>query len=314
MGVLRNNTDIPMLVSPALTPFRSNGSVDYEALSVEIEYMLATVKPSILAVAAVEAQEYQYLTDIERTALIHATADLVRGRVPIMVGVSHPSLNRVKELCEIARCVKASAVQVLVPNRPTGGRVSTSEITEYFTEVSRGTPLPIMAYHNPGPGANLSPEQIAGLFAIDGVEACKESSRNMRHIGQTKSLLPSDGLYLGTMEVLLSSLEIGCDGATVPVPASAIARQLMDAYVNEDYSRAQWLQQKFMVFPGKWVQHGLVSVMKTALNAIGVPMGDSYPPFGKMDDAAKVELTRFVQMELKGLLVGRPESILRGVD
>jgi 4-hydroxy-tetrahydrodipicolinate synthase len=36
---------------------------------------------------------------------------------------------------------------------------------------------------------------------------------------------------------------------------------------------------QFALFPAKWMHRGLAPAMKAAMNLIGVPVGDPYPPY-----------------------------------
>jgi 4-hydroxy-tetrahydrodipicolinate synthase len=65
----------------------------------------------------------------------------------------------------------------------------------------------------------------------------------------------------------------------MPPPGSEIARHVIDAFVAKDYERAAALQLQFALFPSRWMHRGLAPVMKAALNLIGVPVGEPYPPY-----------------------------------
>ena len=84
---------LPGNVVPPITPFTGDGKVDYTTLAAEIDYVITSSRPAAIAVAAVEAQEYQYLSDDERRRLIRETIALIDGRVPALVGISHASFR-----------------------------------------------------------------------------------------------------------------------------------------------------------------------------------------------------------------------------
>ena len=81
------------------------------------------------------------------------------------------------------------------------------------------------------------------------------------------------------MQMLLVTLQLGGSGATMPPPGSAIARHVIDAFEAKDHERAAELQLQFALFPSKWMHHGLAPVMKAAMNLIGIPVGEPYPPY-----------------------------------
>ena len=68
----------------------------------------------------------------------------------------------------------------------------------------------------------------------------------------------------------------------MPPPGSEIARHLIEAFVAGDFERAAELQLQFALFPSRWMHRELAPVMKAALNLIGVPVGEPYPPYAPL--------------------------------
>ena len=98
------------------------------------------------------------------------------------------------------------------------------------------------------------------------------------------------------MQMLLATLELGGSGATMPPPASEIARHIIDAFVAKDHERAAALQLQFALFPSKWMHRGLAPVMKAAMDLIGVPVGDPYPPYASLSDDEVKALAAVLRM------------------
>jgi 4-hydroxy-tetrahydrodipicolinate synthase len=289
------NWKLPGNVVPPITPFTGGGEVDYQRLALEIDYVIASSRPAAICVAGVEAQEYQYLSDDQRRLLIRETIAMIGGRVPALVGVSHASYRTSIALAEYAAELGASAVQLLLPNRPSGGAATTGEIVAYFEKISTATPLPVVAYHNQGPGADMSVAGLLEVLALDNVVALKESSRNQRflavllHDATTRKLAH----IFTTLEVLLGTLILGASGGTMPPPGSALAALLVEAFHAGDLPRAIRVQQLLSVMPAQWVSHGLVAVSKTSLTAIGLDCGLTYPPFGTVPPKHTAEIEAF---------------------
>jgi 4-hydroxy-tetrahydrodipicolinate synthase len=231
---------LPGNVVPPVTPFDDRGAVDYGALRREIDWIVTSSRPAAICVAGVEAQEYQYLSDAARRELIRETIAAIGGRVPALVGVSHASFRRSIELAEYARDLGASAVQLLLPNRPSGGAATTAEIVAYFEAIVRETPLPVVAYHNQGPGADLGVPALMEVLAIDGVAGLKESSRNQRFLANLlrEAQARGAGRIFTTLEVLLGTLILGAAGGTMPAPGSGLAALLVEAFHAGDLAAA----------------------------------------------------------------------------
>ena len=83
----------PGLIVAPLTPFTADLDVDEGALRREIDYVVRDCRATMVVAAGVETQEYTYLSLEQRKALIRHTIAFVDGRVPVMVGISHPSFR-----------------------------------------------------------------------------------------------------------------------------------------------------------------------------------------------------------------------------
>jgi 4-hydroxy-tetrahydrodipicolinate synthase len=275
---------VPGLIVAPLTPFTADLEVDEPALRREIDYVVRDCGATMVVAAGVETQEYTYLSLEQRKGLIRRTIECVDRRVPVMVGISHPSFKTAVELAHFAENLGAAAVQLLAPLRPFAGPPTQADLIAYFDAVARETRLPITLYLNPGPGADVSIGDTIALAKLPRVQLIKESSRDLGRVSRLIVEIDRAGhaRYFTTMQMLLATLQLGGSGATMPPPGSEIARHVIDAFVAKDYERAAALQLQFALFPSKWMHRGLAPVMKAAMNLIGVPVGDPYPPYGSL--------------------------------
>jgi 4-hydroxy-tetrahydrodipicolinate synthase len=163
--------------------------------------------------------------------------------------------------------------------------------------VSRETSLPLTLYLNPGPGADVSIPDTIALAKLPRVQFIKESSRDLARVSRLIVEIDRAGhaRYFTTMQMLLASLELGGSGATMPPPAAEIARHVIEAFVAKDYERAAQLQLQFALFPSKWMHYGLAPAMKAAMNLIGIPVGDPYPPYATLSSDDMATLASYLQ-------------------
>jgi 4-hydroxy-tetrahydrodipicolinate synthase len=273
--------DRPGLIVAPLTPFTTDLMVDERALRRQIDYVVEDCAATMLVAAGVETQEYTYLSLEDRKALIRRTIEFTDKRVPVMVGISHPSFKTAVELAQDAENWGADAVQLLAPLRPFAGPPTRDDLVAYFEAVSRETSLPITLYLNPGPGADVSISDTIALAKLPRVAFIKESSRDLARVSRLIVEIDRAGhaRYFTTMQMLLITLMLGGSGATMPPPACEIARHVIDAFAAKDYERASELQLQFALFPAKWMHRGLAPAMKAAMNLIGIPVGEPYPPY-----------------------------------
>ena len=273
---------LPGLIVAPLTPFkRTDWSVDWKALEREIDYICNDCKAAMISVSGVETSEYHYLSFGERRELIKRTAEMIAGRSALIVGISHPNTRIALELAELAATLKAEAVQVLAPQRPYGGQPGPQELVDYFGAIADRSPLPLLLYLNPGPGAEVSPDATVAITRLPQVKYVKESSRDLARVSRLIVEIDHAGhaRYFTTMQMLLITLMLGGSGATMPPPACYIAAKIIDAFLAKDYEKAAALQLEFALFPAKFQAKGLAPVMKAAMELIDIPLGDPYPPF-----------------------------------
>src|ERR1700691_6178052 len=144
----------PGLIVAPLTPFTPDLKLDEPALRRQIDYVVRDCAATMVVAAGVETQEYTYLSLDERKALIRRTIEFVAGRVPVMVGITHPSFRTAIELAHEAEAHGAAALQLLAPLRPFAGPPTQADLVGYFEKVAGETRLPLTLYLNPGPGAD----------------------------------------------------------------------------------------------------------------------------------------------------------------
>lgn len=288
---------LPGLVVPPLTPFRADLTVDEDALRREIDYIVDDCGATMVSAAGVETTEYHYLSMEQRRALIRRTVEFVDGRVPVVVGISHPNVNTAIELAGLAEELKADAVQVLAPQRPFGGQPTLDELVAYFETVGAATKLPIMLYLNPGPGAEVNPAWTLALAKLPRVAYVKESSRDLARVSRliVEIDLAGHARYFTTMQMLLASIQLGGSGATMPPPGAYIANAVIQAFNAGDHARAAELQRQFALWPARWMGYGLAPALKAAMEIVGLPLGDPYPPFKPVSAEDKAAMAEYLR-------------------
>ena len=267
------------LMGACLTPFDEDGRVDYAALQHEIDFIVSDA--DAISIGAVEAAEYTMLSPDERKQLLRVGTEMVDGRIPVILGASSPTLHGVAELANHAADVGADLIQVLMPLRPWGGQPKAAELIDYFAGVAYASPLPIVAYHNPGPGADPPIDTFVELSEMDEVQYFKESSRNITKIVRLVEEIDLAGKasYFTTMQPLLTTLIMGGSGATMPPPGTCIGAEVVRAVRAGNLDRARQWQRFFSLFPATWGSYGLAPIMKSAMKHFGVDLGDPAPPY-----------------------------------
>ncbi len=287
----------PQLIVAPLTPFTADLAVDEKKLRQQIDYVVRDCAAAMVVAAGVETQEYTYLSFEARKRLIRSTIEFVDGRIPVMVGISHPSFRTAIELAHEAERLGAGALQLLAPLRPFAGAPTQRDLLGYFESIAREVSLPLTLYLNPGPGAEVSIADTIAIAKLPRVKFIKESSRDLARVSRLIVEIDRAGhaAYFTTMQMLLASIQLGGSGATMPPPAAEIARFIVEAFVANEFERAAQLQAQFALFPSKWMHHGLAPTMKAAMNLIGIAAGDPYPPYAPLSGDDRAALAAYLK-------------------
>ncbi len=282
------------IIGAALTPFTEDGSVDYDALAREIEFLVADC--DAISVAAVEASEYTVLSLQDRKEVMRRATEIINKRVPVILGASSHSIDTILDLAEHAAAVGGDLIQVLMPIRPWGGQPTMADLIQFFTEVASASPLPIVAYHNPGPGADPPLDAFVRLSELNKIDYFKESSRDITKITRLIEQIQLAGKanYFTTMQPLLTTLMMGGAGATMPPPGTRIGARVVRAFREGDIDKARYWQRCFTLFPGKWGAYGLPPIMKSALKHFGVDIGDPARPYSPVNPRDHAQIGQFL--------------------
>jgi 4-hydroxy-tetrahydrodipicolinate synthase len=131
-------------VPPIATPFR-DGKVDYDGYARLIEFQVANGTHGILVNGT--TSEPSTLTLDERKQLLRVAVQAAAGRVPVLAATGSQSHAETVELTEAAARDGAAALLVVTPyyiRPPQRGLV------EFYRDIGKRTPLPLLIYHIPG--------------------------------------------------------------------------------------------------------------------------------------------------------------------
>jgi 4-hydroxy-tetrahydrodipicolinate synthase len=287
--------DVRGIIATCLTPFDNSGLVDYEALGREIDYIVDECHADAIAIAATEDAEYTMLEWAQRKELITRGTEMVRGRVPVTVGISHPAPERAIELAEHAKRAGADVAQLLLPLRLWGGDPTSDETHDYVSGVAAQCPLPLSVCQNRATGSDAAIPLFLRVAEIPTVHYLVEMSGDITRIGRLVEEVERRGSarYFTTIESLLINLTLGGSGAIMPPPAARIGGEVVRAFRAGEMDEAVEWQRMLSLFPGRWRRYGLPPVMKAAMRHLGIDLGQPMSPYGSVTDADDEAIARF---------------------
>jgi 4-hydroxy-tetrahydrodipicolinate synthase len=279
-------SDIKGIVVPLLIPYSENGDIALDVLKQEIDYVITRDKAHAVVAGGTSIQEVPLLTPSERKLIIEATVEYVKGRVPVLAGISDNTLSGALGYAKIAQDAGADVLVAMPPFSAPPGPPTRDEIFAYYQSLSEKVELPILAYNPATVIVDMPLDLLKKIAELKMVRYIKETSRNMNKLTRLiVSLKDKVGIFT-TMDVLLPTLQLGAIGAVIPSPASKLGVQIYEAFIKGDLSKAAELQSKFAIFPPD-LGKGFTPIFKEAMNLLGIKVGRPRAPFLGLSDAER---------------------------
>jgi 4-hydroxy-tetrahydrodipicolinate synthase len=191
------------VLTAIVTPFKADGSVDYEKFRELAGYLLDHGSDGLVVCGT--TGESPTLTDDEKAELWRTAVDAVGDRGTVVAGTGTYSTAHSIHLTETARDAGVDGVLVVTPYY---SKPPQRAIVEHFKAISGASDLPIVVYNIPGRVViNIEPETVTQLAEIPTVRAVKQANDNLdqaRHIVETGL-----ELYAGDDNILFPFLEVG---------------------------------------------------------------------------------------------------------
>ena len=265
------------------TPFASDGKIDENTLRRLVDRSIDGGVDGVVACGS--TGEFAAMSGAERRFVIETVVDQTAKRVPVIAQTGAVSTA---EAIELSRHAEAAGASVLMVVAPYYEPLSTEETIDYLKTVAAAVDIPIMLYNLPGAtGVNLSPDTVGQLAReVDNIQYIKDTSADMAQAGQ---LIHRHGdvisTFVGWDSLLLAALTEGAAGVmagtanVMPAHLVSIHRALSQG--DLDRARREWAQ----LYPlmDAIMSASFIPAVKTALAAIGLPVGSPRKPLSDLD-------------------------------
>ncbi|MFD0359926.1 dihydrodipicolinate synthase family protein [Nocardia sp. GCM10030253] len=228
-----------------LTPFQTDGRIDFAALGDYLDLLAANGVRSILVNGT--TAEFASLTGTERCSIV----EYCRGRWPGEL-IAHIGSTAIGEAITLARHAHDHADRLAAISPYFFADAPEAGVEQYFTDLITTTALPVLLYNFPRHTQNpLSPDLVARL-ATRFPQLCgiKDSGKDLAITQAFKARCPDLQVFIGDDRIGAQVTEIGVDGvvtgaggpvAELPVAIAAAAR-------TGDQARADSLQRNFDLY------------------------------------------------------------------
>lgn len=258
MAQSRSELKFPGVWTAMTTPFRGDGSIDWEVWKRQLDAQVAGRVQGV--VPAGTTGESPTLTKDEKIKLFEVTATHLRGSgVFVMGGTGSNNTAETIEITRLACDVGVDAALLVTPyyNKPTQ-----AGIQEHFLAAAERGGLPIMLYNVPGRTAlSISVDVIIECSKHPQIQAIKEASGFVTTIADVKDGLDRHHQSLAVLSgddlTFAPAMMVGCEGV-VSVASNVFPVEVVDLWrscQDGDWSRAKSLQARlYPVFRDLFVE------------------------------------------------------------
>ncbi|WP_321480291.1 4-hydroxy-tetrahydrodipicolinate synthase [uncultured Bacteroides sp.] len=253
-----------------ITPFKEDGSVDYDALLRLVDYLLQN-NADFLCVLGTTA-ETPTLTEDEKKKIKRLVIERVNGRIPILLGVGSNNTLSVVESLKNDDFTGVDAVLSVVPyyNKP-----SQEGIYQHYKAISAATTLPIVLYNVPGrTGVNMTAETTLRIARdFKNVIAIKEASGNITQMDDIIKNKPDNfNVISGDDGITFPLITLGAIGV-ISVIGNAFPREfskMTRLALQGDFKNALAIHHRFTELFNLLFVDGNPAGVKSMLNTMGM--------------------------------------------
>jgi 4-hydroxy-tetrahydrodipicolinate synthase len=285
------------VLTAIVTPFRADGSVDYDSFRTLAEHLVDNGSDGLVVCGT--TGEAPTLTDGERLELVSVAVDAVGERASVVAGTGTYATAHSVHLTEEAHDAGADAFLVVTPyyNKP-----PPRGIVEHFRTIAAATDRPIVVYNIPGRVVlNIEPETMAKLAEIPNVRAVKQANADLEQARRIVQL--GLDLYAGDDDLVLPFVELGGLGG-VCVHTHVVGpqvKELITRYRAGDVEGARSLSRDLQPAIDILRVAPNPIAIKAALRLLGHDVGGHRLPLVEATEAETAEVR--ASLERLGLLV-----------
>lgn len=271
-----------------VTPFNENG-IDYEKLRELLEWHIKESTDAIVICGT--TGEATTMTEQEKKDVIKFTVDIVNKRIPVIAGTGGNNTNTSIEMSLYAESIGVDGLLVITPYY---NKTNSEGLLMHFKTINDAVKTPIILYNVPSrTNMNITPETLLKLSELNNVVAIKEASGDMSQVAKMKALCGDKiDIYSGNDDQIIPILSLDGIGV-ISVAANIIPKivhDMCDLYLNGDCFKATKLQLDYLeLMNNLFIETNPIPV-KTAMNVMGMNVGELRLPLYKMNDKNKETL------------------------
>lgn len=264
------------VITPFITPFKEDLSIDFEAIRWLARYQAERGVHGIFPNST--TGEFVHLKTEESIKITETVLEEVKDKVWVIPGISS---NCTEHCIELGKAFMDLGVDGVIVTPPFFFKVSGKRLKLHFSKIAEKIDLPIIVYNIPSTtGINIPVELYEELASeYSNIAGAKITYDNLgyfrRLINRVKSIRRDFAVLTGIDYLLLPVLMMGGDGGIMALANVApwIHRAVYDAWVKGDIAKAHEENKKLLKLVEIYdIATSFPTSVKTSLKVLGAPV------------------------------------------
>ena len=253
-----------------VTPFKSDGSVDYDALQRLLEFQLSHGADFICLLGT--TAETPTLTAEEKQKIRNLVVERTAGRVPLLMGCGG---NCTQAVINELKTTDWTGIDGVLSVCPMYNKPSQEGLYQHFKAIAEASPVPVVLYNVPGrTGVNMTAETTLRLARdCENVVAIKEASGNITQMDDIIKNKPADfDVISGDDGITFPLITLGAVGV-ISVIGNALPAEfsrMVRLALRGEYDPALRIHHKFTELFKLLFVDGNPAGVKAMLSAMGM--------------------------------------------
>lgn len=228
-----------------ITPFTSDGNVDYKSLTRLVEYQIENGADFLCILAT--TSEAPCLSAEEKEKVKQLVIEVNRGRLPLLKGCGG---NNTKAIVEELKNSDWRGIDGVLSVCPYYNKPSQEGLYQHFKAIAEASPLPVVLYNVPGrTGVNLKAETTVRLANdCENIIAIKEASGSLEQVDEIIKNKPARFDVISGDDALTFSMVASGAAGSISVIGNALPKEvsrMIRLEFNGEYEAARTIHHRF---------------------------------------------------------------------
>lgn len=252
-----------------VTPFKQDGSIDYDALKRLVEYQTDNGADFLCILGT--TSEAPCLDREEKEEIKRFVVDINRGRLPILMGCGG---NNTRAVIQELKSIDLQGIDGILSVCPYYNKPSQEGLYQHFRQIAKNSALPLVLYNVPGrTGINMQAETTVRLANdCSNIIAIKEAAGSLEQVDEIIKNKPEHFEVLSGDDALAFPMIASGASGVISVIGNALPKEfsrMIRLEFNGEYEPARKIHHRFTELYSLLFVDGNPAGVKALLHEMG---------------------------------------------